>query len=177
MANGSKLPLKITSAENHEIEIEPGGYYYNTKARAQRIMREPLSPEAGRVHACLELATMGFHQELAVKLERGRKVPLTPEDVSHQTGLSRQNTRRALAELEAAGLAERRAADGGALRRGKILIYSWAVPRNSEKVCSQRATTNSASTLPPQFNPLVILSKRLKLKIDFEDVVTRELIL
>lgn len=174
--NGSKKPpLKITGADGQPIEIEPGAYYVNPKARCQRIMREQLSPEAGRVHACLELATMGWHQELAVKLERGKKIPLTP-DVCQQTGLSRQHTRRAIAELENKGLAERRSKDGGSLRRGQILLYSWALPRdNPKKVCSQRAATNSDG-LPSQFHPLVILSKRLRIKIDFSDENVRETI-
>lgn len=177
--NGSKpTPLKITSADNHEIAIEAGGYYYNTKARCQRIMRESLSPEAGRVHACLELATMGFHQELAVKLDRGRKVPLTPTDVAQQTGLTKQHTRRALAELENAGLAERRAADEGPLRRGKVLLFSWALPHKPKAVeSSHRAATNFGNYtvgLPASWEPLTALSKRLKLEIDPEKVVARQ---
>lgn len=188
--NGSKKTLRITGAENQPIEIEPGGYYYNTKARCQRIMRESLSPEAYRVHACLELATMGFHQELAVKMDRGKQVPLTPGDISRQTGLSKQHTRRAMVELENNGLAERRSDGSGSqrvatsshskqtLQRGKILIFSWALPRVPEAVSgSQRAATWDQPGLPPQFNPLLILSKRLRINLDLHDVGTREAIL
>lgn len=172
--NGSKNPtLKITGADNQPIEIAPGAYYVNTKARAQRLMREPLSPEAGRVHACLELATMGFRQELAVKLDRGRKVPLAPADISSQTGLSKQNTRRALVELENAGLAERRSDDGGPLQKGKVLIFSWALPLPSKTGNgSRRATTKSNPELPPSWAPLVALSKRLRIEIDPQKVLS-----
>ena len=167
--NGSKKTLTITGADGRPVEIEAGAYYLNPKARCHRIMREPLSGEANRVHACLELATMGFRQELAVKLERGRKVPLTPADISQQTGLIKQNVRRGLAELERAGLAERRPADGSSsLQKGKILIYSWAVPRQKSPHTLDNEVIARDYQIPPSWKPLIAVSKRLKIKLDPE---------
>ena len=155
------------------VKIEPGAYYANTKARAKRIMREPLSSEANRVHACLELATMAFRQELAVKMVQGRQVPLTPSDIAQQTGLSKQNTRRGLVELEQAGLAERRPADGtSSLQKGKVLIYSWAVPRKKTPPdTSDLVVARDYQNLPdisPLWSLLVSVSKRLRIPIDPE---------
>ena len=174
--NGSKKTLTINGADGQPIELEPGGYYLNPKARCQRIMREPLSGEANRVHACLELATMGFRQELAVKLERGRQVPLTRGDIQQQTGLKLQNISRALSELESRGLAERR--NKGDSRNSKFVIYSWAVPRESK--ASDRIARDStddadgANQLPPSFKPLLVEAKRLKLKINVSDIIARD---
>jgi hypothetical protein len=58
-------PFKITGADGERIDIPAGEYYFNTKARARRMMLNFLSPEARRVYACMELATMGFQQELS----------------------------------------------------------------------------------------------------------------
>jgi DNA-binding transcriptional ArsR family regulator len=167
--NGSKKTLTINGADGQPIEIESGAYYLNPKARCHRVMREPLSSEANRVHACLELATMGFHQELAVKLDHGRKVPLTPRDIAQQTGLKLQNVSRGLTELEACGLAERRGK--GDSRNSKFVIYSWALPRKPDAARIIARDYTEPSGLPPSWRPLIVLSKRLKINIDVESVL------
>jgi hypothetical protein len=62
---------------------------------------------------------MAFGSELAIRLERGKQVPLTPKDISHETGMDRRQVRRALAALEA----------GGFLDRGGENIHCWVSPR------------------------------------------------
>ena len=72
---------------------------------------------------------MAWKQELAVIMDGGKTRLLTPADIRKQTGLVKQNVSRGLAELDDAGLAERRSDDDKPLRNGHILIYSWASPR------------------------------------------------
>jgi DNA-binding transcriptional ArsR family regulator len=155
--------LTVTGADGKPIQVQAGDYYTNTKARCQRIMRQILTHEAVRVYMCLELATMGFHQELAVKLERGRQVPLTPADISRQTGLKPQNVSRALNELEAAGLVERRDKKGSS-RSSRFVIYSWAIPHKPTTAEYNHARYIEDPELPPSWKPLLTLSKRLKIK-------------
>ena len=145
------------------LEIPPGEYYINTKARARRLMLNSLSADSRRVYACLELATMGFQRERAVTMERGKKRDLTPADICDQTGMSRQHVRAGLVELEAAGLAERRAEDGGKLRKGQIVLYCWATPREpGTKNCS-RAQLQFPAWFPQEWEALKPLITRRKL--------------
>jgi hypothetical protein len=166
--------FEIVGAGGDTIAVEPGEYYFNTKARGRRQMKVRISPEARQVYSCLELATMGFQQEQAVTMENGKQRPLTPTDIARQTGLSKQNVRRAMEELDIEGLAERRSDDGGPLRNGHILIYSWAVPRarKTEKG-SQRATTFPA-WFPPEWEPLKPLINRLRLVLPIEEGSARD---
>ena len=169
-------PFVIRGAADERIEVPAGEYYFNTKARARRMMLNSLSADARRVYACLELATMGYQQELAVTLERGRQRPLTPADVSDQTGLSRQHVRAGLRELETAGLAERRAQDGGHLRKGQVLLYCWATPRRpGEKNCS-RAQLQFPQWFPEEWEPLKQLITRRKLLISLDEESARRYI-
>jgi hypothetical protein len=55
---------------------------------------------AARVHICLGLHTMGYQQELAVTMEAGKRIPLTPTQVAAETGLKKQNVRPAMLELQ-----------------------------------------------------------------------------
>jgi hypothetical protein len=157
--------FQITSGDGEPIDIPAGEYYFNTKARARRMMLNSLSSDARRVYACLELATMGFQQELAVKIERGRKVPLTPADIVHQTELSKQNARRGMAELEVQGLAKRVATDGGDLRNGHILIYSWAEPHEKCKEKGSHARLPLPEWFPKSWEPFKPFIKRLKISL------------
>jgi hypothetical protein len=87
-------------------------------------------PEKQRVWACLSLATMGFNQELAVKLERGQVVPLTQSDIEKQTGILVKNVHRCVLDLEAEGWLLRVPVDEArGLRRGEVQIHCYAVPR------------------------------------------------
>jgi len=111
------------------IEIRAGRFYMNTKSRLRELMKPTLSRRARQVYARLEEGTMGFQQELAVKMENGRKRPLTIDDISEDTGLSEADVRRALDELQAVGLAARRTKDGTEnFVKGNVEIYSWAEP-------------------------------------------------
>src|SRR5437867_12035088 len=105
------------------LGVKNGGYFIDSKARAKRAMTSNGSSPAARIHICLGLATMGYQQELAVKMENGRRVPLTPADICAATGVRRQNFRRHMIELEVYGLAECRGST-----KGRVEIYAWAVP-------------------------------------------------
>jgi DNA-binding transcriptional ArsR family regulator len=164
--------FELRSANGTNLEVSPGDYYFNTKARGRRMMRDSLSGDARRVYACLELATMGFRQELAVTMERGKQRPLTPGDVARQTGLSKQNVRRALRELEDTGLAERRADYGAQLRHGHVQIYSWAVPRDSKKKERSRDRLVPA-WFPASWEPFRPIIARLKLRLIEDETVAR----
>lgn len=138
------------------------------------MCQNSLSSDARRVYACLELATMGFKQEeCVVAIGKNETRPLTPTDICHQTGLSRQNARRAFQELDDAGLAERRAADGGALRKGQVLLYSWAVPREPKKQDCSRARLQFPDWFPDSWEPLKPLISRLKYN-SIDEVAARD---
>lgn len=160
-SNGSAKSFQITGADGAKIEIQPGEYYFNSKARCRRMMQNSLSSEARQVHACLELATMGFRRELAmVKEER----PIRPIEIADQTGLQKQNVSRALTELEEQGLAMRRSVDG------KVEIYSWAVPKPATKEPGNRARLPIPSYIPHSWEPLIALAKRWKLEFTVDEV-------
>jgi len=160
-----KRPFLVRGADGNTIEIADSEYYINVKARARRMMLNSLSPESRRVYACLELATMGYQQELAVTMANGKKRPLTRSDIHQQTGLAEAHVRRALVELEEQGLAERRGVDGGPLYKGRVEIYCWAEPRTPKiKNGSQRAAPIPA-WFPDSWKPLKTLITRLKLAL------------
>jgi hypothetical protein len=164
-------PFVIKASDESDLPVAAGEYYFNTKARARRMMEVCLTSDAQRVYACLELHTMGFQQEMAVMMEHGRQIPLTPVVICRETGLSKQNVRRALAELEEWGLAERQAADGGALRNGQIQIYSWASPRPEK--CKPKGSQDRLpfpKWFPESWSPLKPLIRKLKLTPHLESV-------
>jgi hypothetical protein len=167
------MGFKLKTADEATVEIKDGEYYFNTKARARRMCLNSLSSDARRVYACLELATMGWQQELAVIMDAGEKRPLTPNDIRLQTGLSRQHVTTGLVELEDAGLAERRSRDGGALRKGQVLIYSWAVPRPPKKEDCTRAQVQFPDWFPESWEPLKALISRYKYSITADEVTAR----
>lgn len=169
-------PFRIEAADGTIIEIPPGEYYINTKARARRQMENSLSADARRVYACLELASMGFQRELAVTMERGKTRPLTPADISEQTGLSRQHVRSGLRELEDEGLAKREAPDGGTLRRGQVVIYCWSTPRETGKKFVAARSYNFPAWYPPEWEPLKALITRRKLQISLDEESARSYI-
>lgn len=168
------MGFKLKAGDGPDILVPDGEYYFNTKARGRRMMLNSLSSDARRVYACLELATMGFQQELAVTMERGEQRPLTPTDVGDQTGLSRQNVRRGFEELEEAGLALRKASDGGALRKGQVLLYSWAVPRQPKKEDCSHAGLQFPDWFPESWEPLKPLISRFRLSVIEDFVAARD---
>ena len=104
-----------------DLGIGPGEFFLDAKPRPRAAMKcAGFTGEMGRVYACLSLHCMAFASELAVRMERGGKtVPLTPKDISHETGMDRRQVRRALAALETAGF----------LERAEEQIHCWASPR------------------------------------------------
>jgi len=87
-------------------------------------MKNPCFSGPARIHICLCLHSAQFQQELAVKLEAGKKVPLQPSDVCAMTGVSKKHFRQYMNCLEASGLAK---CEG--LTKGRVLLYCYAVPR------------------------------------------------
>ncbi len=168
------MGFKLKAADGTPLEIADGDFYFNTKARGRRMMANSLSSDARRVYACLELATMGWKQELAVvQIGKEKQRPLTPTDIKEQTGLSKQHVRRGLEELENAGLAQRVADDKGALRNGHIEIYSWAVPREPEKEKGSRARLPFPAWFPESWEPLKPLISRFKYSLIDDEVAAR----
>jgi DNA-binding transcriptional ArsR family regulator len=162
-----------------ELGVKSGDWYINPKARARRLMLNSLSAEARRVYACLELATMGFQQELAVTMENGKRRPLTPGDVARQTELHKVNVSRAFGELEDAGLAKREADDGESLRRGHVRLYSWAVPHPTAPNIKEVIARDNNS-LPdwidsrPDDDPLKLFVNRCKISFSPDIVAARD---
>lgn len=106
------------------LGIKEGEYFVDSKLRWKRAMRSKCFSNEARVYACLSLHTMGFQQELAVKMEAGKKVPLTPTDIASETGLPRKHIREDILTLKRAGLADIKGSTKGAVE-----IYAWASPR------------------------------------------------
>lgn len=168
--------FSINGADGVIVQVPAGEYYFNTKARARRMMLNSLSLEARQIYACLELATMGFQQELAVTMANGKKILLTNAHIQDQTALSKQNVRRGLAELEAAGLVERRGIAGGPLHKGKIEIYCWAEPREPKEKRESRPTTIPV-WFPTSWEPFKPLIRRFKLQLLSDLGVQRDYVL
>jgi hypothetical protein len=169
-----KPGLRITGADGKVIVVPPKEFYMSVKARARRMMLNSLYTDARRVYACLELATMGYRQELAVTMKDGKPRPLTPSDIAKQTGLSNQNVRRALAELERAGLAKRVADDGKDLRHGHIRIYCWAYPRPAEEGKGNSPARLLPDWFPESWEPFKPLINRFKLSLTPDEAAARD---
>jgi DNA-binding transcriptional ArsR family regulator len=168
------MGFKLKAADGTVIEVPDGEYYFNTKARGRRMMGNSLSADARRVYACLELATMGWQQELAVIMEGGKQRPLTPTDVRQQTGLRKQHVSRALAELEDAGLAKRESDDNKPLQKGHIQIYSWAVPRSAYLAYrGNRARLPFPDWFPQSWEPIKSYISRNKYSLIEDEVTAR----
>ncbi len=116
-----------------ELGVGPGEFYQTSKAQPRRIMRDSAWSEKARAWACLSLHTMAFQEEMAVKLVKGQRVPLTRGDIAAETGLTPAQVRRSLVSLELEGYAERQGGDGG-LRKGEITIHCWAIPRPEKQL-------------------------------------------
>lgn len=157
--------FKVTGVDGQPVVIPEGEWYISAKARPRRLMKNSLSSEARRIYACLELATIGFRQELAVTMEKGEKIPLTNAHIQDQTGLSKQHVRRGLVELEEAGLAERRGINGAPLHKGRIEIYSWATPRLVEEKNGSHARLPFPEWFPTSWEPIRKLITRHRYRL------------
>ena len=130
MSKENPNPFPVEGADG-PFDIPEGRYFRNAKRHPELLQRKQfkLSARARMVYACLELATIAFAREKAMKGKDGES-PLTNADIARRTGLSRQNVRHALIELEDAGLVERRQIDLALpLQNGNIVICVWAEPR------------------------------------------------
>jgi hypothetical protein len=110
----------------YDAGVKPGGFFVETKARIMRAMTDTSWPEKPRVWACLALHTMGFNQELAVKMERGSTVPLRQVDIARETGVPIKSVHRCVVELQADGWLLRETGSDGELK-----ILCFAVPRRA----------------------------------------------
>jgi len=148
----NKKPAKIWRIKGAQgpLEIPPGDWYISAKKRCYKLTMDlNLSPEAYRVHAYLETRTMFWKREKAViPLGDGKFRNVAPRDIARDLKMDRRVVRRALAELEAAGLAERRSVDGGKLRNAHIAIYSWAEPRDTGESQTRLRASASRSVRP-----------------------------
>jgi hypothetical protein len=142
------------------LGIKEREYFTTSKLREQRASKARCISEAGRVHACLGLHTMGYQQQLAVKMKGGQRVPLSPADVATETGIRRDHVIRAMAQLKIWGLV-----DWEGSTKGQMKMYAWAVPRPviRKEDCTQVGYN-------PEIPPFIVsLLKRYKIKpkVDF----------
>ncbi len=144
--------------------VPPGDWYSEAKAFARAAMRAAeLSADAFLVLICLRLHTMPYQNERATTMYKGDKLPLTPSDICEETGLTRQNVRRALVELEEAGFALRKPIGEGGLHKGNVEIYCWVLPHAHAK---KHKVVARDYNLPPRIIALVRLF-RVPLPDDF----------
>ena len=139
-----------------ELGIKEGQYFTDSKLRAKRAMRSKCFSPAARVHICLGLHTMGYQQELAVTMEAGKKIPLTPSHVAAETGLKKQNVRPAMLELQSCGLGK---IEGST--HGRVKLYAWAVPRQPDAASRSNSRHYFVEHAPPW---LQCLLKRYRIR-------------
>ena len=108
------IPRKQARSEGKEVPgwlsalgVAPGEFYQDAKAWVFRAMRDPTWGEKTRVFLCLTSHTVFFHTERAVKLERGKVVPMMVKDIAQECDMDRRQVCRGLAALESTGYAAR----------------------------------------------------------------------
>ena len=142
-------PMRPMTADDRTPEwlralgIGRGQWFLMPKPPLERLMTCSTTPEHVKVWACGMLHTFSYQGERAFKLASGQRVPLTPSDIGHETGLSHQHVRRALAQLERDGLAYRMLRDGRSLNeldretrrqlKGRVEICFYAQPHDPQK--------------------------------------------
>jgi len=107
-----------------DLGIKPGEFYIDSKLKLRRAMKNRCFSGPARIYACLTLHSACFQQELAVKMEGDKKVPLQPSDVCAMTGISKKHFREHMYCIEHSGLGK---CEG--LTKDRILLYCYAVPR------------------------------------------------
>jgi hypothetical protein len=150
------------------LGVGRGDYLFETKPRLKAVMKSRAFGETARVWACASLFTMGYQQEMAVKMHNGKLVPLAPEDISRLTGIDKSNVRRGLRNMKAEGMGDVQGSKKGAIR-----IYSWAVPRPPDP---QMVVARDCQNAPPEgIDPaLWKLCKRFKISLPEKMVVARD---
>jgi len=145
------------------LGIKEGDYFTDSKPRARRAMKSACFSGPARIHIYLGLQTMGFQQELAVKMEAGKRVPVTPADVCAATGIDRRHFRQYMNCLESMGLAK---IEGWT--KGRFKIYSYAVPRPVDPQKIVTAAVTSFAGCSPELSSLL---KRYRIHVP-KDFVT-----
>lgn len=141
-----------------DLGIKPGEFYIDSKLKLRRMMKSRCFSGPARIYACLCLHSAGFKQELAVKKEAGKEVPLQPSDVCSLTGVGKKHFREHMNCLEASGLAK---CEG--LTKDRVLLYCYAVPRPVDvpKMVPRDGTIFEG--FPPE---VISLLKRYRVKFD-----------
>ena len=174
-----RKPFKMRGAGGSTIEVPAGEYYFNTKACCRRMMLDSLSSVSRQVYACLEMHSKGYRKELAVTMENGKQRRLTVSHIAAETKLDTGTIRRALRELEAAGLVERRAINPERpMVKGNVGIYCFASPHKVEapKIEGTRAL-NCPTWFPEDWEALRSFFKRSRVAVDPGIEGTRALLL
>jgi hypothetical protein len=170
MSAENPRPFLVEGAEG-PIVIPESRYFRNAKAHPEWLQRKRLSEYARMVYACLELATIAFSREKAMKGMNG-EAPLTNADICRRTRLSKQRVRDALVELEDAGLAERCRIDPNKpLQNGNIVICAWAEPhaaKSDREKKGSRAPLRFPEWLPESWDEVKPLIRRFKIPLVLE---------
>lgn len=133
------------------LGIGPGDYLCATKPQLAAAAESESMQPVGRIFCCLLLHTAGYQQELAVRMERGRKVPLTPGDVCRMARIDRRHFRRYAGELERDGLIR---CEGST--KGRVLLYVPVKPsppkrhRHREPNPPPRRSASVSATIPSE---------------------------
>lgn len=149
-----------------DLGVKPGGFYLETKARVTHAMKSRAWPEKHRVWACLALHTMGFNQELAVRMERGALVPLRQVDIAKETGIFVNNVHRCVLDLESEGWLLRKPLDEarGPLK-GEVSILCYALPRPPKKTGADAREADDKPSYDGLAPELAYWLRHLKLSI------------
>jgi hypothetical protein len=150
--------------------VKPGEWYGEAKAYARAAMEASnLSGCAFQVLVCLRLHTIAYQTEIAVTMDRGKRRFLTPTDVGEKTILSRQDVRKAMAEIEEAGYGKREEINaGGGLKKGNVALHCWTLPRLSQTRKKGQRPTYGLS------DDVVGFVRRFRIPFTDDFVATRE---
>lgn len=150
------------------LGIKPGEYFCESKLKWERAMTARCFPPAARIYACLALATSGFQDEKAWKLVNGKRVDLTPDDVSSRTQTSRKHFREYMEELRLDGMADVRGST-----KGHVELYAWQVPLPpvEKEIVPRAGTIFDGSNLDPE---VISVLKHCKITTDWSTLSPRE---
>jgi len=146
------------------LGLKQGEWQNIPKPQLRSVAANPSNPDHVRVWALGMMHSYGYRRDRAMILHRGAERPMRPHDLARMLGLSRQNVRRALARLEAEGLARRLLADGtpldwlpeaerSALGRRPVQLQFVPTPRPAAVPPVTRA---SVSPTPEERPPAVL---------------------
>jgi predicted DNA-binding transcriptional regulator len=105
---------------------EGNGLFASMFAHLRYVMANPECQYEFRVWASLALHTMGFQQELAVRMDKGVLAPLRQIDIAKETGIDVRHVQTAIRNLEKQGLVTRQGKT-----KGEVKILCQAPPSPS----------------------------------------------